>query len=83
MANQFCINKIKKSKTRKLPFLPRIGLTVELGNRQFVLRSAPLLETILNTVERGFSIKNMMDVGFEELKEIKLPALKKPTLPTK
>ncbi len=81
MANQLCIQKIKKSKTRKLPFLPRIGLTLELGNRQIVFRSAPLLETVLNVWQRGFSQKNLMEVGLEELSEINLPKVKKPNCP--
>ncbi len=78
MANQLCINKIKPSKTRRVPFLPRIGLTFEIGNRQVVFRSAPLLETFLNVWRRGFSQKTMMEVGMEELSEINLPKIKKP-----
>lgn len=78
MANQLCVNKISKSKTRKLPFLPRIGLTFEIGNRQIVFRSAPLLETFLNVWQRGLSPKNLMDVGLEELSEINLPQISRP-----
>jgi hypothetical protein len=80
MANMFSVNKAERSKLRKLPLLPRIGLTVEIAGRQFTYKHAPLLETILNARERGFSVKNLVRVASEQLAEIGFPKAGKPAV---
>ena len=74
MANGFWILKSERTKLRKLPFLPRIGLVVDVAGRRFVFKHAPLAETLLNARERGFSLKNLKKVADEELAEISLSA---------
>lgn len=76
MANSICIEKAKPSKIRRLGFLPRLGITIEVGGKQFTYRQAPIIETIVNVMDRGFSFKNLMDVAQEQLREIELPTLK-------
>jgi hypothetical protein len=73
MANMFSVNKAERSKLRKLPLLPRIGLTVDVAGRQFTYKHAPILETLLNVRERGFSVKNLVRVASEQLAEIGFP----------
>jgi hypothetical protein len=77
MANVFCVHKSKKSSLKRLPFLPRIGVVVDIGGRQFVYRQAPILETLLNMKKTGFSLKNLVDVSFKQLREINIPSQKK------
>ena len=77
MANILCVEKSKKSKVRRLAFLPRFGLTVDIGGRQFIYRQAPMLETVVNLFHRGFSMKNLMNVAHDQLSEIELPKVKK------
>jgi hypothetical protein len=74
MANMFCVNKAERTKTRKLPLLPRFGVTVEIAGRQFTYKQVPFIETILNLRERGFSRKNLTKLASEELAEIRFPA---------
>jgi hypothetical protein len=78
MANMFCVQKVERSKLRKLPMLPRFAVTVEFAGRQFIFKQAPFLETLLNVKDRGFSLKNLLKVAAEELDEIRLPAGKRP-----
>jgi hypothetical protein len=76
MANQLCVEKSKRTKTRKLPFLPRFGFVIEVGGRQISYRQVPMTETLLNLRERGFSMKNFVRVALEQLGEIELPKVK-------
>jgi hypothetical protein len=78
MSLHISITKSAPTKLRKLPFLPRFALTVELGGRQLTLRKTPALETLLNLRQGGFTLANLRKVAEEELAEIKLPALRKP-----
>lgn len=72
MASEIQINKSKKSKTRKLPFLPRIGLYIDVAGYEVFIKNAPLGETLWNLYERGFSTTNLTKVAREQLKEIKM-----------
>jgi hypothetical protein len=76
MANTLCIEKTKRTKTRKLPLLPRFGVVVEIGGRQFAYRQVPITETLLNLRERGFTMQNFVKIAAEQLAEIKFPKLK-------
>jgi hypothetical protein len=75
MANSLCVEKANESRLQRLPFLPRIGVVVDFGGRQFVYRHAPILEALVNMRKTGFSLRNLLDISFEQLKEIKLPDL--------
>lgn len=76
MANSISIEKAKPSKVRRLKFLPRLGVTIELGGRQITFRHAPIFETLLNVFDRGLSFKNLIEVSREQLREIEIPKLK-------
>ena len=77
MANMLCLQKTEPSKLRRLPLLPRIGITIELAGRQLTYKQAPLLETLLNLKDRGFNLKNLAKVAQEELDEIRFPVIKR------
>ncbi len=78
MANMFSVNKAERTKTRKLPLLPRFGVTVEIAGRQFTYKQVPFIETVLNLRERGFTVKNLVKLAAEELAEIRFPAGERP-----
>jgi hypothetical protein len=69
------MHKSKRTATRKLPFLPRVGLTVDFAGRHFAFRYAPMLETLMNVRERGFSVKNALSVLRAQLDEVGFPSL--------
>ena len=73
--NIFRVDRSEKSRSRKLPFLPRIGLVIDFGGRRFSFRHAPLLETLLNLLERGANRSNLQKIVTEQLYEISLPSL--------
>ena len=75
MINLFRIERCKKTKSRKFPLLPRIGIVVDVGGRRFSYRQAPVLETLLNLIERGPSKVNFDKIIAEQLYEIALPSL--------
>ena len=73
MSNSFSFEKSKPSNMKRLPLLPRFAVTVDVAGRRMTYRQAPLIETIANMWDRGFSMKNFLDVTFEQLSEIELP----------
>ena len=56
MAYTFYVQKSERTKLRRLPFLPRFGITVEAFGRQLTFKQVPLLETLLNLRDRGLSL---------------------------
>lgn len=76
MASMLRLLKAETTKLRRVKFLPRVGLTVELGGRVLVFKHTPALETLLNLKARGFSLKNLSKLAIEELEEIRFPVLK-------
>lgn len=75
MVNIFRIERSSKTRTRKLPLLPRIGVVVDIGGRRISYRQAPMLETLINLLERGASRSNFDKIIAEQLYEIALPSL--------
>jgi len=75
MVNLFRVERTSKTRSRKLPFLPRIGLVVDIGGRRISYRHAPIFETILNLFERGATRSNFNKIVMEQLYEISLPSL--------
>lgn len=73
MATMFSMHKSERTKLRRLPFLPRIGIVVDFAGQRLTLKHAPLLETALNLRDRGFNLKNLRKVLAEELNEIRFP----------
>ena len=75
LINLFRMDRSDKSRSRKLPFLPRIGIVIDFGGRQFSFRHAPLVETLWNLLERGPNRSNLEKIVTEQLYEISLPSL--------
>lgn len=75
MINLLRIERVKKTRTRKLPFLPRFGIVVDVAGRRLSYRQAPIFETILNLLERGATKSNFDKIVMEQLYEISLPSL--------
>ena len=73
--NLFRMERSEKSRSRKLPILPRIGIVVDFAGRRFSFRHAPLLETLLNLMERGPTRSNFEKIVTEQLYEISLPSI--------
>jgi hypothetical protein len=48
---------------------------IDIGGRRISYRQAPLLETIINLIERGASRSNFDKIIMEQLYEISLPSL--------
>ena len=77
MVNQFKVEKAKKSRSRKVPLLPRFGLVIEFGGKKFSYRHAPIFETMVNLIDRGPSFSNFQKIILEQLYEISLPTVSK------
>ena len=77
MVNIFKIERTSRTRTRKLPFLPRLGLVIDIGGRRISYRQAPVLETLFNLLERGATRSNFDKIIAEQLYEIALPSLAK------
>ncbi len=77
MVNILRIERSKRTRSRKLPYLPRIGIVIDFGGRRISYRQAPIIETILNLIERGASRSNFDKIITEQLYEIALPSFAK------
>jgi hypothetical protein len=75
IVNLFRVDRSEKSRSRKFPWLPRVGLVIDFAGRRFSLRHAPLIETIMNLLERGPTRSNLEKIVTEQLYEISLPSL--------
>ena len=75
MVNQLKIEKARKSRSRKIPFLPRFGFVVEFAGKKISYRQAPLFETMVNLLDRGPSFSNFQKIVLEQLYEISLPSV--------
>jgi len=80
MSASFTMHKSERSKLRRLPLLPRVGFTLDIAGRQFTFKTAPLLETLLNWRDLGFTVANFRKVTSEELSEIIFPNRKAQTM---
>lgn len=73
MREMFDYRKLKNSKTRKTPLIPRFGIYFEVAGRQFSYKQVSLIEALMNVAERGLSIKNLVKIRDEQLAEIQFP----------
>ena len=74
MAYQFSVHNFKPTLTRKLPMLPRFAFYLDIAGKQFVYKQTPILETLLNLREQGFTVKNLMSVATQQFNEIVFPS---------
>jgi hypothetical protein len=63
----------KKSKLRRLSFLPRIGLTIDFAGKQYGYFQVPIAELLLNMIGRDFTMANIISVSHQQIKELELP----------
>lgn len=71
MAIFFRSEKTKPSKTRKLPFLPRVGFFLEVGNRRITFKQAPILEAVAELVEsQKMDLLSFLKFSKQQLDEI-------------
>ena len=75
MIHVFRIERSRKTRSRKFPLLPRIGLVVDVAGRRLSYRQAPILETVINLLERGATRANFNRIIAEQLYEITFPSL--------
>ncbi len=75
IVNLFRVDRSEKSRSRKFPWLPRVGVVVDFAGRRFSFRHAPLFETVMNLLERGLTRSNLEKIVTEQLYEISLPSL--------
>ena len=73
MAYTLHFQKVERTKLRRLPFLPRFGITIDTFGRQLTIKQVPLLETLLNLRDRGFNLGNFRRLAKEEWDEIRFP----------
>lgn len=70
--HEFFSEKVKPTPTRKTPFLPRIGLTVDFAGRRFCYRYVPLFETLANLLETRPSLSALQRLLREQFGEVRL-----------
>jgi len=70
MALQFSSQKSKKTPTRKLKFLPRLALVVDIAGRQFTFKQAPFFEAVAIMKRSEFNLKNFKTISTKILNEI-------------
>lgn len=77
MSVEFFNRKRKKTKSRQLPFLPRIGIYVDWAGYESVFKFAPPIEAAMLLPERGMSVYQLIKISKEQLSEIKFPKVTK------
>ena len=65
--------KLKASRSRTLPLLPRLGLVFDFMGKRYTLRSVPLAERIHNLLSRGLKLADLEKVTAEQFSEIEFP----------
>lgn len=70
--HEFFSEKVKPTPTRKAPFLPRIGLTVDFAGRRFCYRYVPFFETLANLLATGPSLSAFQRLLKEQFGEVRL-----------
>ena len=75
--------KKQQPKTKRISFLPRIGIYVDFLGREISLKQVPSLETIYNVVTSGVTLSNLKNITKRQLSEIKFfKDEEKPTVDT-
>ncbi|MCB9229381.1 MAG: hypothetical protein H6618_07195 [Deltaproteobacteria bacterium] len=77
MGTEFFIHRRKKSRSRQVPVLPRIGIYIDWAGYETVFKYSPLLEALLQLQEKGISVYNLIRISKEHLSEITFPERKK------
>lgn len=72
--HEFFSEKVKPTPTRKVPFLPRIGVTVDFAGRRFCYRYVPFFETLANLLDATPSLSRLQSLLKEQFGEVQLSA---------
>lgn len=80
------IEKKSPTSTRKIPFLPRIGVYVDFAGYELYFKQVPFLESMLNLWEEGheallrqgkpLSVSRLRSIVKQQFSEIKFPLIK-------
>ena len=73
MATEFLARRKKLSKTRKLPFLPRVGVYIDVAGYEVVYKIVPFFETLANLVSEHLSPASLRRVRNQQLAEVQFP----------
>lgn len=73
MASLFQIRKKKPGPTRKLSWLPRVGLYLDIAGYEISYKYAPVMEAVIHILEKGLSPRLIEKISREQLKEIRFP----------
>lgn len=71
---------IKASKIKRIPFLPRVGIVVEFGNKRFAYKYVPVMETILNLIDGPITLSRFKTVMRNQFGELQFPTFKEKTV---
>lgn len=67
----------KPSTSRKLPILPRFGFYLDIAGYEMTYKQVPILESVINLIERGWPPSQLYKIYKEQLAEIQFPIFKK------
>lgn len=70
MALEFSSRKAPSTTTRKLKFLPRFGLMLDIGGREFTIKQASIFEAIANMKRKEINFHNLKTISNKILNEI-------------
>lgn len=73
----FELKKKKNSHIRKFPFLPRLGIYIDVAGYEFIFKQVSLLEAMANLPERGFLASQVKKIIKEQLEEVHFPKKEK------
>ena len=70
MAIELKAKKKKKSFTKRLSLLPRVGIYLDLFGREYTFKGVPILETVYNLVTSGLTISNFKKITKRQFSEV-------------
>src|SRR4051794_4960566 len=79
MATQIHWSAAQLTSTRKIPFLPRLGLIVDFGTRRFFIKHVPVLEPLANLLDglsraKAKGLPALLKTARQQLDEVPLAA---------
>jgi hypothetical protein len=74
MPIKFQFLRSKGGPARSVPYLPRVGIYIDFGNRLLAIRAVPVIETLVNCISRGIAPRHASKVIKEQCEEINFPS---------
>ncbi|MDD9950975.1 MAG: hypothetical protein OXT67_05355 [Zetaproteobacteria bacterium] len=78
----FSTEKRKKTGTRKLPFLPRVGIYIDFAGYEVVLKHVPIMETLVNINPYHLTRAKLQQVMAMQMDEVNFPTKPKEVIIT-